>query len=102
MEKLSILQCMIKILANTNTITCCVHSLRVFPVRQYRKQKGELYSKTFTYTIPETISNEAVVIDDLSVLVFVSQADPTQAMKITKVEDMPRIINACKSSIKIE
>ena len=67
-----------------------------------KNKKGELYSKTFTYTIPETISNEAVVIDDLSVLVFVSQADPTQAMKITKVEDMPRIINACKSSIKIE
>lgn len=67
-----------------------------------KNKKGELYSKTFTYTIPETISNEAVVIDDLSVLVFVSQADPTQATKITKVEDMPRIINACKSSIKIE
>lgn len=65
-------------------------------------KKGELYTKTFTYTIPESISNEAVVIDNLNVIVFISQSDPVQAMTITKESDIPRIINACKSTLKIE
>jgi hypothetical protein len=64
--------------------------------------KGTLYSKTFTYTIPESISAESVVLDDLTVLVFVSQNDPTQAMQITQAVDIPRILNACKRSLTFE
>lgn len=64
--------------------------------------KGTLYSKTFTYTIPESISAESVVLDDLTVLVFVSQNDPTKAMQVQQAVDLPTIINACKSSLTFE
>jgi hypothetical protein len=64
--------------------------------------KGTLYSKTFTYTIPESISAESVVLDDVTVLVFVSQNDPTKAMQVQQAVDLPTIINACKSSLTFE
>lgn len=64
--------------------------------------KGTLYSKTFTYTIPASISAETVVLEDLTVLVFVSQNDPAQAMQVKATSDLPTIANACKSSLTFE
>ncbi|NLJ82799.1 MAG: Omp28-related outer membrane protein [Bacteroidales bacterium] len=61
--------------------------------------KGTLYKKTFEYTIPETISNEAVVLDDLEIIVFVTQGDALNAMKITQANQIPKVINACKSTL---
>lgn len=62
-------------------------------------KKGTLYKKTFEYTIPESISNEAVVLDNLEVIVFVTQGDALNAMKITQANQIPRVINACKSTL---
>lgn len=64
-------------------------------------KKGTLYKKTFTYTIPETISNTAMVLKDLEVIVFVTQNTPTTIPTNFDNPDkqMPRVINACKSSL---
>jgi len=64
-------------------------------------KKGTLYKKTFTYTIPEMISNEAVVLKDVEILVYVSQNKPTTIpTNFTDVnKEMPRVIKVCKSAL---
>ncbi len=64
--------------------------------------KGTLYSKTFTYTIPETISNEAMVLEKLSIIVFVSQNNPLNALQVTQADQLPTVINVSKSSLSFE
>ena len=66
--------------------------------------KKTLYSKTFTYDIPETISNVDVVLEDVDVIVFVTQNTPnTIPTNFTDVnKEMPRVINVCKSALTLE
>ncbi|OQA88748.1 MAG: Outer membrane protein Omp28 [Bacteroidetes bacterium ADurb.Bin234] len=67
-------------------------------------KKGTFYRKIFTYTIPETISNETVVLKDLEIIVFVTQNTPsTIPANMTNPDtEMPRVINVCKSELIFE
>lgn len=65
-------------------------------------KKGTFYRKIFTYTIPETISNETVVLKDLEIIVFVTQNTPSSIPTMSEPEDIPRVINVCKSELIVE
>lgn len=64
--------------------------------------KGSFCTKTFSYDIPAIISDEEVILDNLRIIVFVSENDPTNALNVTDSKDVPRIINVCKSDIIFE
>ena len=50
---------------------------------------GSLFSKKYTYTVPATIADEAMVLDDLEVVVFIT-------------ESHQEILNGCKASIVLK
>jgi len=62
-----------------------------------KNEKNYLYSKTFTYDIPETISKTNVVLEDLEIIVFVTEDTPANAKTI-----IPRVVNVNKSSIVLK
>ena len=63
-------------------------------------KKETLYKKTFTYTIPEMISNEAVVLKDVEIIVFVTQNKPsTIPVPIQDASQFVSVINVCKSAL---
>jgi thiol-disulfide isomerase/thioredoxin len=62
-----------------------------------KNTKGTLYRKTFTYDIPEKITNEDVVLKDLVVLAFVTEKTPADAKTVA-----PKVINVCKSTLSIK
>ena len=59
--------------------------------------QGSTYQKTFTYTIPSQISSEDVVIPHLSVLVFVTEGEPSVSTDINN--NRVRVIYVTKSEI---
>lgn len=59
---------------------------------------GTFYSKTFTYDIPASISNENIVFKNLNIIVFVTENIPTNASSSV----VPRIINVNKSTVVLE
>jgi len=62
-----------------------------------KNKKGTLYRKTFTYDIPEKISNEDVVLKDLAIIAFITEKTPADAATVA-----PIVINVCKSTLSVQ
>ena len=54
-----------------------------------KTSEGNLFSKKYTYTIPETISDEAMVLSDLEVVAFIT-------------ESHQEILNGCKATVVLK
>ena len=59
--------------------------------------KGNYFTKTFTYEIPEKIANVDVILKDLSIIAFLTEGTPSDAKSFE-----PVVITACQSSISIK
>ncbi len=59
--------------------------------------KGTSYQKTFTYDIPLKISNEEMVLENISVLVFITEGEPSNSSEIQSNKE--RIIYVNKSEL---
>ena len=59
--------------------------------------EGTTYQKTFTYDIPLKISNEDMVLEDLYVLVFITEGEPSNIDEYKNNNE--RVIYVTKSEL---